>query len=156
MAALLQRFRLRSLRPLRFPAARSHRPARCFQVNAAKKAKDAGDEASQARALSAEQQERIRKNKEAARQLLAQRNVPPGFGESWRRQLAGEFSKPYFVEVSSVPRSPRLTRAAAEPPLSPRCPRSSWRSWPRRGSATRCIRPPSRSSPGRRCATSGM
>ncbi|NXS22830.1 UNG glycosylase, partial [Mystacornis crossleyi] len=52
-------------------------------------------------ALSAEQQERIRRNKEAARQLLAQRNVPPGFGESWRRQLAGEFSKPYFMEVSS-------------------------------------------------------
>lgn len=88
---------------------RIHPPARCFQVNAAKKAKAAGDEASLA--LSAEQQERIRKNKEAARQRLLERNVPPGFGESWARQLAAEFSKPYFVEVSSVPRSPPRPRS---------------------------------------------
>ncbi|NXX65152.1 UNG glycosylase, partial [Spizella passerina] len=67
-------------------------------VSAAKKAKEAGGNASPA--LSAEQQERIRRNKEEARQRLAERNVPPGFGDSWRRQLAGEFSKPYFVEVS--------------------------------------------------------
>lgn len=74
--------------------------ARYFQVSAAKKAKAAGDETGKASPLSPEQLERIRKNKEAARQRLAERNVPPGFGESWRRQLAGEFSKPYFVEVS--------------------------------------------------------
>ncbi|NXV39587.1 UNG glycosylase, partial [Rissa tridactyla] len=67
---------------------------------AVKKAKAAGDETGKASLLSPEQLERIRKNKEAARQRLAERNVPPGFGESWRRQLAGEFSKPYFVEVS--------------------------------------------------------
>lgn len=78
----------------------SLRFARCYQVSAAKKAKAAGDEAGKASPLSAEQQERIRKNKEAALQRLAERNVPPGFGESWRRQLAGEFSKPYFMEVS--------------------------------------------------------
>lgn len=98
---------------------RIHPPARCFQVNAAKKAKAVGDEASLA--LSAEQQERIRKNKEAARQRLLERNVPPGFGESWARQLAAEFSKPYFVEVSSVPQSPTPSQTA---PLSLRCPRS--------------------------------
>lgn len=74
--------------------------ARHFQVSAAKKAKAAGDETGKASPLSPEQLERIRRNKEAARQRLAERNVPPGFGESWRRQLAGEFSKPYFVEVS--------------------------------------------------------
>lgn len=93
-----------ALRPLPSRTLRSHPPARCFQVSAAKKAKGAADNASQT--LSADQQERIRKNKEAARQLLAERNVPPGFGDSWRRQLAGEFSKPYFMEVSSIPRSP--------------------------------------------------
>lgn len=91
--------------PLPSRTLRSHPPARCFQVSAAKKAKEGGDKTNQA--LSAEQQERIRKNKEAARQLLAERNVPPGFGDSWRRQLAGEFSKPYFVEVSGIPRCPR-------------------------------------------------
>lgn len=100
VAALLPSLRLRSR------ILRSHPSARCFQVSAAKKAKGAGDEVRQAPALSAEQQERIRKNKEAARELLAQRNVPPGFGDSWRRQLAGEFSKPYFVQVRSIPRSP--------------------------------------------------
>lgn len=71
---------------------------RPFQVSAAKKVKAAGDESGPA--LSPEQQERIRRNKEAAKQRLAERSVPPGFGESWRRQLAGEFSKPYFTEVS--------------------------------------------------------
>lgn len=76
--------------------------ARHFQVSAAKKAKAAGDEAGQASPLSPEQVERIRKNKETALQRLAERNVPAGFGESWRRQLAGEFSKPYFVEVSEA------------------------------------------------------
>lgn len=75
---------------------------RHFQVNAAKKAKAAGEEADKASPLSPEQLERIRKNKEAALQRLAERNVPPGFGESWRRQLAGEFSKPYFIEVSEA------------------------------------------------------
>lgn len=113
VAALLPRLRLSSR------ILRSHPSARCLQVSAAKKAKGAGDEGRQAPALSAEQQERIRKNKEAARELLAQRNVPPGFGESWRRQLAGEFSKPYFIDVSGIPRSfPRPER-----PLRPRSPR---------------------------------
>ncbi|NWH68657.1 UNG glycosylase, partial [Geococcyx californianus] len=70
------------------------------EVSATKKAKAAGDEAGKASPLSPEQLERIHRNKELALQRLAERNVPPGFGESWRRQLAGEFSKPYFMEVS--------------------------------------------------------
>ncbi|NWY37870.1 UNG glycosylase, partial [Sylvia atricapilla] len=81
---------------------------------AAKKAKGAGDEASLA--LSAEQQERIRKNKEAARQRLAERNVPPGFGESWQRQLAGEFSKPYFVELMAFVAEERKRYTVYPPP----------------------------------------
>ncbi|KAI1233072.1 Uracil-DNA glycosylase, partial [Lamprotornis superbus] len=66
--------------------------------------------------MSAEQQERIRKNKEAARQLLAQRNVPPGFGDSWRRQLAGEFSKPYFVELMAFVAEERKRHTVYPPP----------------------------------------
>ncbi|XP_056359931.1 uracil-DNA glycosylase [Oenanthe melanoleuca] len=93
---------------------RSPEPGGDSEVSAAKKAKEGGDEASQA--LSAEQQERIRKNKEAARQLLAQRNVPPGFGESWRRQLAGEFSKPYFVELMAFVAEERKRHTVYPPP----------------------------------------
>ncbi|KAF1553073.1 Uracil-DNA glycosylase, partial [Eudyptula albosignata] len=84
---------------------------------AAKRAKAAGDEAGKASPLSPEQLERIRKNKEAALQRLAERNVPPGFGESWRRHLAGEFSKPYFVEVSAA--GLRGRRPPAVPGLNP-------------------------------------
>lgn len=91
--------------------------ARHSQVSAAKRAKAAGDEAGKASPLSPEQLERIRKNKEAALQRLAERNVPPGFGESWRRQLAGEFSKPYFVEVSAA--GLRGRRPPAVPGLNP-------------------------------------
>nr|XP_054502044.1 uracil-DNA glycosylase [Agelaius phoeniceus] len=83
-------------------------------VSAAKKAKESGGNASPA--LSAEQQERIRKNKEAARQLLAERNVPPGFGDSWRRQLAGEFSKPYFVELMAFVAEERKRYTVYPPP----------------------------------------
>ncbi|NXG08176.1 UNG glycosylase, partial [Sakesphorus luctuosus] len=84
-------------------------PARHFQGSSAKKAKESGE-------LSEEQQERIRKNKEAARQLLAQRNVPPGFGDSWRRQLAGEFSKPYFVELMAFVAEERKCHTVYPPP----------------------------------------
>lgn len=93
--------------------------ARPFQVSAVKKAKAAGDETGKASLLSPEQLERIRKNKEAARQRLAERNVPPGFGESWRRQLAGEFSKPYFVEVSEAGSSRAAGLLPAVPGLNP-------------------------------------
>ncbi|XP_041266048.1 uracil-DNA glycosylase [Onychostruthus taczanowskii] len=107
-SALLPRPRLR---PLPSRTLRSHPPARCFQASAAKKAKEAGE-----KALSAEQQERIRRNKEAARQLLAERNVPPGFGDSWRRQLAGEFSKPYFVELMAFVAEERKRYTVYPPP----------------------------------------
>ncbi|KAF1599229.1 Uracil-DNA glycosylase, partial [Eudyptes chrysolophus] len=83
---------------------------------AAKRAKAAGDEAGKASPLSPEQLERIRKNKEAALQRLAERNVPPGFGESWRRQLAGEFSKPYFVELMAFVAEERKRYTVYPPP----------------------------------------
>uniref|UniRef100_A0A8B9MSH2 Uracil-DNA glycosylase n=1 Tax=Accipiter nisus TaxID=211598 RepID=A0A8B9MSH2_9AVES len=86
------------------------------QASAAKKAKAAGDEAGQASPLSPEQVERIRKNKEAALHRLAERNVPAGFGESWRRQLAGEFSKPYFVELMAFVAEERKRYTVYPPP----------------------------------------
>nr|XP_020657531.1 uracil-DNA glycosylase [Pogona vitticeps] len=52
--------------------------------------------------LTPEQLERIRKNKEAARQRLAARTanlIPPDLTGSWRVALAEEFSKPYFAEL---------------------------------------------------------
>lgn len=62
--------------------------------------------------LSQEQLVRIQKNKAAALLRLAARNVPVGFGESWRKQLSGEFGKPYFIKVNPEscppPRRPRL------------------------------------------------
>lgn len=83
---------------------------------AAKKAKAAGSEAGGASPLSPEQQERIRRNKEAALQRLAERNVPPGFGESWRRQLAKEFSKPYFLELMAFVAEERKRHTVYPPP----------------------------------------
>lgn len=74
------------------------------QANVAKKQKPVEDESGKASPcsppLSPEQLERIRRNKEAALQRLASRSVPAGFGEGWRRPLAGEFTKPYFSQVS--------------------------------------------------------
>ncbi|XP_039580799.1 uracil-DNA glycosylase isoform X1 [Passer montanus] len=102
------------LRPLPSRTLRSPPASRCLQASAAKKAKEGGDGAGPA--LSAEQQERIRRNKEAARRLLAERNVPPGFGDSWRRQLAGEFSKPYFVELMAFVAEERKRYTVYPPP----------------------------------------
>ncbi|XP_032661325.1 uracil-DNA glycosylase isoform X2 [Chelonoidis abingdonii] len=77
-----------------------------LQANFAKKLKlvedDSGKASPRSPPLSPEQQERIRRNKEAALQRLASRSVPAGFGEGWRRQLAGEFTKPYFSQVKVV------------------------------------------------------
>lgn len=74
--------------------------SRRLQDDAAKRQKTSDREAGRASALSPEQLERMRRNKELALRRLNERNVPPGFGESWRRQLAAEFTKPYFVDVS--------------------------------------------------------
>ncbi|XP_035245762.1 uracil-DNA glycosylase isoform X1 [Anguilla anguilla] len=51
--------------------------------------------------LSPEQLDRIERNRKVALQRLAARNVPPGFGESWRTALDEEFGKPYFTKLMS-------------------------------------------------------
>ncbi|GAB5579139.1 uracil-DNA glycosylase [Prionailurus iriomotensis] len=48
--------------------------------------------------LSPEQLVRIQRNKAAALLRLAARNVPVGFGESWKKHLSAEFGKPYFIK----------------------------------------------------------
>uniref|UniRef100_A0A087Y0J3 Uracil-DNA glycosylase n=1 Tax=Poecilia formosa TaxID=48698 RepID=A0A087Y0J3_POEFO len=49
--------------------------------------------------LSPEQLERMARNKRAALERLASAQTPPGFGESWRKELAAEFRKPYFKQL---------------------------------------------------------
>lgn len=50
--------------------------------------------------LSPEQLDRISRNKRAALERLASAQTPAAFGESWRKELAAEFVKPYFKQVS--------------------------------------------------------
>ncbi|XP_054904927.1 uracil DNA glycosylase a isoform X2 [Poeciliopsis prolifica] len=49
--------------------------------------------------LSPEQLDRMARNKRAALERLASAQTPAGFGESWRRELAAEFGKPYFKQL---------------------------------------------------------
>ncbi|OXB62154.1 hypothetical protein ASZ78_015336 [Callipepla squamata] len=58
----------------------------------------------------------MRRNKEAAMRRLNERSVPPGFGESWRRQLAAEFTKPYFVELMAFVAEERKRHTVYPPP----------------------------------------
>lgn len=51
--------------------------------------------------LTAEQQDRIARNKLAALERLASAQTPPEFGESWRKELSSEFVKPYFKQVET-------------------------------------------------------
>uniref|UniRef100_A0A8C2L9M7 Uracil-DNA glycosylase n=1 Tax=Cyprinus carpio TaxID=7962 RepID=A0A8C2L9M7_CYPCA len=51
--------------------------------------------------LSEEQLHQIEKNRRAALERLASRNVPVPVGESWRRQIGTEFTKPYFTKLMS-------------------------------------------------------
>ncbi|XP_037536354.1 uracil DNA glycosylase a [Nematolebias whitei] len=52
--------------------------------------------------LTAEQQDRIARNKLAALERLASAQTPPEFGESWRKELSSEFVKPYFKQLMSL------------------------------------------------------
>lgn len=52
--------------------------------------------------LSEEQLHQIEQNRRAALERLASRNVPVPVGESWRRQIGTEFTKPYFTKVSNT------------------------------------------------------
>lgn len=72
-----------------------------WQASPAKKARVGQDEPATppSSPLSEEQLVRIQRNKAAALLRLAARNVPAGFGESWKQHLSGEFGKPYFIKV---------------------------------------------------------
>ncbi|XP_030633264.1 uracil-DNA glycosylase isoform X2 [Chanos chanos] len=66
-----------------------------------KKLKSNTDNGSPSPALSPEQLDRIAKNKKLALERLAANSAPDGFGETWRRVLGTEFSKPYFKTLMS-------------------------------------------------------
>lgn len=92
---------------LRAPGKRSvrfvtHLRGDSLQDNPTKKARVGQEEPSTppSSPLSQEQLVRIQKNKAAALLRLAARNVPVGFGESWKKHLSGEFGKPYFIKVN--------------------------------------------------------
>uniref|UniRef100_A0A2K6GM04 Uracil DNA glycosylase n=1 Tax=Propithecus coquereli TaxID=379532 RepID=A0A2K6GM04_PROCO len=84
----------------------------------AKKARAGQDEAGTppSSPLSPEQLVRIQRNKAAALLRLAARNVPVGFGESWKKQLSGEFGKPYFIKLMGFVAEERKHYTVYPPP----------------------------------------
>ncbi|XP_006750116.2 uracil-DNA glycosylase-like [Leptonychotes weddellii] len=66
--------------------------------------------------LSPEQLIRIQKNKAAALLRLAARNVPVGFGESWKKPLSAEFGKPYFIKLMGFVAEERKHYTVYPPP----------------------------------------
>eukprot|EP00069_Balaena_mysticetus_P013510 bmy_08277T0 len=66
--------------------------------------------------LSPEQLVRIQRNKAAALLRLAARNVPVGFGESWKKHLSGEFGKPYFIKLMGFVAEERKHYTVYPPP----------------------------------------
>ncbi|KPP60507.1 uracil-DNA glycosylase-like [Scleropages formosus] len=83
-------------------AAFKRRITKYTKVSGLKKLRCGSDAPPGSPPLSPEQLQRIEQNKQAALERLAARNVPPGFGESWRRALSAEFGKPYFSKVKVV------------------------------------------------------
>ncbi|XP_053444562.1 uracil-DNA glycosylase isoform X2 [Nycticebus coucang] len=84
----------------------------------AKKARAGQDEPGTPRSLplSPEQLVRIQRNKAAALLRLAARNVPEGFGESWKKHLSGEFGKPYFIKLMGFVAEERKHYTVYPPP----------------------------------------
>uniref|UniRef100_A0A452SA04 Uracil DNA glycosylase n=1 Tax=Ursus americanus TaxID=9643 RepID=A0A452SA04_URSAM len=66
--------------------------------------------------LSPEQLVRIQRNKAAALLRLAARNVPVGFGESWKKPLSAEFGKPYFIKLMGFVAEERKHYTVYPPP----------------------------------------
>ncbi|XP_044932663.1 uracil-DNA glycosylase isoform X3 [Mustela putorius furo] len=66
--------------------------------------------------LSPEQLIRIQRNKAAALLRLAARNVPVGFGESWKKPLSAEFGKPYFIKLMGFVAEERKHYTVYPPP----------------------------------------
>ncbi|XP_012505674.1 PREDICTED: uracil-DNA glycosylase isoform X1 [Propithecus coquereli] len=89
-----------------------------LQASPAKKARAGQDEAGTppSSPLSPEQLVRIQRNKAAALLRLAARNVPVGFGESWKKQLSGEFGKPYFIKLMGFVAEERKHYTVYPPP----------------------------------------
>uniref|UniRef100_A0A2K6MB36 Uracil DNA glycosylase n=1 Tax=Rhinopithecus bieti TaxID=61621 RepID=A0A2K6MB36_RHIBE len=89
-----------------------------LQANPAKKAPAAQEESGtpSSSPLSAEQLDRIQRNKAAALLRLAARNVPVGFGESWKKHLSGEFGKPYFIKLMGFVAEERKHYTVYPPP----------------------------------------
>lgn len=109
--------------------------------------------------LSPEQLDKIARNKRAALDRLASAQTPPGFGESWRKELSAEFGKPYFKQVRTKVKSPphcTLCLCVFVFMLTPRLRHSWWVLCLRRGNATLCTHLLNTSSPGLRCVTSEM
>ncbi|XP_008333769.1 uracil-DNA glycosylase [Cynoglossus semilaevis] len=66
--------------------------------------------------LSPEDLEKIARNKRAAFERLSSSQCPPGFGESWRKGLCGEFGKPYFKQLMNFVSEDRK-RTTVYPPV---------------------------------------
>ncbi|XP_020863575.1 uracil-DNA glycosylase isoform X2 [Phascolarctos cinereus] len=85
-------------------------------VSPAKKSRPEDGPGAPSSPLSPEQLDRIQKNKAAALLRLASRNVPAGFGESWKQQLSAEFSKPYFIQLMGFVAEERKRHTVYPPP----------------------------------------
>ncbi|KAG7476728.1 hypothetical protein MATL_G00085820 [Megalops atlanticus] len=85
------------------------------EISSLKKRKSGSDEPPTSSPLSPEQLDRIEKNRRAALERLAARNVPPGIGESWRKALGAEFGKPYFTTLMSFVAEERKRRTVYPP-----------------------------------------
>ncbi|XP_023664026.1 uracil-DNA glycosylase-like isoform X1 [Paramormyrops kingsleyae] len=84
-------------------------------VSSLKKLKSTSDDAVPS-PLSSEQLDRIEKNKRAALERLCARNVPEGFGDSWRNALIAEFGKPYYIKLMSFVAEERRRYTIYPPP----------------------------------------
>ncbi|KAJ8286496.1 hypothetical protein GJAV_G00039860 [Gymnothorax javanicus] len=86
------------------------------KISTAKGGKLASGEPSKSQPLTPEQLDRIERNWKEALQRLAARNAPPGFGESWRKAMNNEFTKPYFTRLMSFVTEERKLHTVYPPP----------------------------------------
>ncbi|XP_068710171.1 uracil-DNA glycosylase-like isoform X1 [Montipora foliosa] len=65
--------------------------------------------------LSPEQRERMEANRKQAEKRLLASKSPQSFGASWKKALAAEFSKEYFVKLTSFVKEERLNKTVYPP-----------------------------------------
>ncbi|XP_078668795.1 uracil-DNA glycosylase-like [Branchiostoma floridae x Branchiostoma belcheri] len=65
--------------------------------------------------LSPEQRARMEEKRKEALGKLANKNCPADMGETWRRALAQQFSKPYWLKLMSFVQSERASRTVYPP-----------------------------------------